>query len=46
VAPATDMKIFKIVNDLILRGVTGYEINSGDLWRKDAIQDENGVICI
>lgn len=46
VAPATDMKIFKIVNDLILRGINGYEINSGDLWRKDAIPDKNGIICI
>lgn len=46
VSPADDLRLFKIVNSLIQKGYVGYEVNSGNLWRKDAIIDDNGVLCI
>ena len=46
VAPADDVRLFRLVNSLVLGGIDGYEVNSGNLWRKDAILDDNGVLCI
>ena len=46
VSPANDLRLFKMTNTLLLNGIDGYEVNSGNLWRKDAILDDDGIMCI
>ena len=46
IAPTDDVMMFNIVNKMLLNGITGYDVKSGDLWRKDAIIDNNGIWCV
>ena len=46
ISPTDNPVLFQLVNRLIIDGIEGFEIDGGHLWRKDAINDDNGIWSI